>query len=780
MAIATAELPVDLPYGGACASCIERLRATLAGVAGVAGVAVDRGAARLTVSYDADRLTAPQVRALAERTVAELERGIGHATLRLTGLDCADCAATVERGVGALPGVLSASVNFMASTLAIEHRAGALAADAVEQRVRELGYGVERPAAEVGRHAAPRSWRQRYARFWPTGVAALLWLVAFGLGRAGAPDPAADLVFAAAIAVGGWRIARAGVLTLIRSRTMGIDLLMTIAVVGAALIGEWAEGAAVVVLFALGEALEGLTADRARHAIRALMDLAPREASRKTAAGEERVAVEALAPGDRIAVRPGEQIAADGRVTLGATTVNQAAITGESLPVARTIGDEVFAGTLNERGYVEVEVTKRAEDTTLARIIHLVEAAQAAKAPSQRFVDRFARWYTPAVVVAAALVAIVPPLLGEPFTPWLYRALTLLVIACPCALVISTPVAIVAGIARASRAGVLIKGGVHLEALGGLRAVAFDKTGTLTEGHPSVTDVRPLDDRSADEALALAAAVESRSEHPLAGAILAAAGVRGLAWAAPTGFEALPGRGARAVVDGKTVVVGGPALVAADAAALAALADLQAAGMTTLLVEVDGRLAAIIAVADRVRPGAAGVVVALKATGIRSVAMLTGDARRTAEAVARQVSVDAVRAELLPAEKQAAVAGLLAEHGAVAMVGDGVNDAPALATATVGVAMGAAGSDTALETADVALMADDLTRLPFAIRLGRAALATIWANIGFAVVVKALFLALTLVGLSNLWLAILADTGAALLVIANSMRLLRFPDGQEP
>jgi Cd2+/Zn2+-exporting ATPase len=340
-------------------------------------------------------------------------------------------------------------------------------------------------------------------------------------------------------------------------------------------------------------------------------------------------------------------------------------------------------------------------------------------------------------------------------------------------------VAIVAGIARASRAGVLIKGGVHLEALGGLRAVAFDKTGTLTEGRPTVTDVLPLDGRSADSALALAAAVEERSEHPLAGAILAAARARGLAWPEPASFEALPGRGARAVVDGETVVVGGPALIPADAAALAALADLQAAGKTALLVGVDGRPVGVVGVADRVRPGAAEVVAALRTAGVRSVAMLTGDNRRTAEAVARQVGVDEIRAELLPAEKQAAVAGLLAEHGRVAMVGDGVNDAPALATATVGVAMGAAGSDTALETADVALMADDLTRLPFALRLGRSALATIWANVGFAVAVKAVFLALTLVGLSNLWLAILADTGAALLVIANSMRLLRFPDGPE-
>jgi Cd2+/Zn2+-exporting ATPase len=581
--------------------------------------------------------------------------------------------------------------------------------------------------------------------------------------------------YAAAVIAGGYRVARNGYYSLLRGRTLGIDLLMTIAIIGAALIGEWAEAATVVVLFAIGALLEGLTMDQARHAIRSLMALSPRTANIRTPVGEQQVPVEALVPGDIVVIRPGELVGADGRVIVGGSAVDQASITGESLPVEKQPGDEVFAGTANQRGYLEVEVTRRAGDTTLARIISLVEEAQAKRAPAQRFVDRFASRYTPAVLVLAVLIATVPPLLGGSFVPWLYKALVLLVIACPCALVISTPVSIVAGIARASRSGVLIKGGAFLEAMAGIRVIAFDKTGTLTEGKPVVTDILPCADQDEAAVLTLAAAIESRSEHPLAGAILRAARERGLAWPDVRDFEGLPGRGARAMLGDEPVLIGGLRLFPQAVADVHATVETwQDMGKTVLLIGRSGHLLGLVAVADELRAGAKEAIRDLREAGVHSVVMLTGDNERTAGIAAARLGIGSWRANLLPEQKTQVVEELLREHGSVAMVGDGVNDAPALASASVGIAMGAAGSDTALETADIALMGDDLRRLPYLIRLSRAALRTIHANIAFSIIVKVVFLALTLLGFANLWLAILADTGAALLVIANGMRLLRF------
>ena len=708
----------------------------------------------------------------------ELKRGTRRhqRVFRVTGMDCADCARGIERQVAHLPGVRSATVNFMASKLAVEPvTPGDNVDDAVIRAVRAVGY-----------HAAPlQGGRERLTAgrpFWrqpvllATLASTLLWLAGFVVAAGGNPA-LANALYAAAIGVGGYRIARGGLVGLVRGRTLGIDLLMFIAIVGAALIGEWAEGAAVVVLFSLGAALEGLTMDRARAAIRGLLDLAPREAVVKSPEGERRVPVERLVPGDVVVVRPGEHMPADGRVVHGATTVNQAPITGESMPVEKREGDDVYAGTANERGYIEIEVTRHVHDTTLARIISLVEEAQGARGVSQRFVDRFAAVYTPAVLAMAVLVALVPPLVGAPFLPWLYKALVLLVIACPCALVISTPVAIVAGIARASRNGILIKGGAYLEAMASVRSIALDKTGTLTEGRPAVTDVVPLAAATPEEVLALAAAVESRSEHPLAGAVLRAAEHGRLRWPDVHGFETLTGRGARATVAGENVTVGSPALFdPLPPDVLERVRELQEQGKTVLLVRRGDALVGIVAVADRVRRGATAAVAALKAAGIAPIVMLTGDSSRTARAVAGQVGIDDVRAELLPDNKTQAVTELMAAKRRVAMVGDGVNDAPALAVATVGIAMGGAGSDTALETADIALMADDIGKLPFLVRLSRGVVGTIRVNIAFSIVVKAIFLLLTFAGVANLWLAILADTGAALLVIANGMRMLVFKD----
>lgn len=801
------ELSLERPTTATCEPCTQRIQQILLTSEGIREVDLDSRSAKLKVQYDEEVVSLPQVQTLLSTAEADIEQKIGHEIVLITGMDCADCANTLERGVKRLPGLLSTNVNFATSKMAIEYEVDTFQRAKLEKRVQVMGYGIAK--APPSHHeaagalhdtddhsnsdcgdscctpasltAAPRPvgrltalW-QRYEKILPTVLAAVLWGVAFILSRLTVPVVIDDAIYVLAIIVGGYSIARSGLITLIQGRTLGIDMLMTIAVTGAALIGQWAEGAAVVVLFSLGEALEGLTMGRVRNSIRSLIDLSPREAMVKSAEGEQRVAVEQLLPGDIIVIRPGERVAADGHVVNGSTTINQAPITGESVPVEKAIGDEVYAGTVNEQGAVEVEVTKLAQDTTLAKIIHLVEEAQGTKAPSQRFVDSFAKYYTPAIIVIAVLVAALPPLFGAPFLPWLYKALVLLVIACPCALVISTPVSIVSAIGRASRSGILVKGGTYLEAMGAIKVIAFDKTGTLTKGRPAVTDIVPLADLSAHEALALTASVESLSEHPLARAILTYAREQGITWTEPTEFEALPGRGAQARVGDMQVVVGKPALFESIRADVQAQIEaLQHAGKTLLLTAYNGTPVAIVAVADEVRPDAQQAIANLRKVGIRSMVMLTGDNERTARAISQHVGVDEVRANLLPDHKTDAIKELLAQHGSAAMIGDGINDAPALAHATVGIAMGAMGSDTALETADIALMADDLSKLPYLIRLSRATLRTIYTNVTFSLVVKAVFLLLTLVGIANLWLAILADTGAALVVIAYGMRLLAF------
>jgi Cd2+/Zn2+-exporting ATPase len=552
--------------------------------------------------------------------------------------------------------------------------------------------------------------------------------------------------------------------------------MMTGALAGAALIGDWREGAAVAFLYAVSNWLEGSTLDRARRSIRGLLDLAPREARIRQNGAETVVPVEALAVGDVLLVRPGEKLASDGVILAGSSALDEAPVTGESVPLDKGEGDPVYAGSLNGYGALEVRVTRRAQDTTLARIIHLVEQAQAQRAPVQRLVDRFARVYTPAVFALAVGLMVVPPLgLGWDWSTWFYRGLALLIVACPCALVVSTPVAVVSGIAAAARQGILIKGGAYLEEMGRLRAVALDKTGTLTWARPEVTDVIPLSDDSADQVLALAAAVEAQSEHPLARAVVRAARGRKLRIPEGRNFTAIPGKGGIATVGGETVYVGSPRLLAEaghPAGMLGSVAVLEAQGKSVMLVGTAARLSGLIGLADRLRPESRRAVAGLRAEGIRHVALITGDNRATAEAVAAQVGADTVRAEVLPEQKLEAVRALRAEFGGLAMVGDGVNDAPALAAASVGVAMGVAGSDVALETADVALMADDLGKLPFLMQLGKRSVRVIRQNIAFALLIKAVAIAAVFPGWLTLWLAVLGDMGASVLVTLNGMRLL--------
>lgn len=594
-----------------------------------------------------------------------------------------------------------------------------------------------------------------------TGVSGALLLFTWVLKL---PAP----VYLVAAVLGGYATFGKGARALARGR-FDMNGLMLVAVLGAVAIGEWSEAATVAFLYGVSEVLEAASMERARGAIRSLVQLAPRTARIRRRQAEMDCPVQDVQVGDILVVRPGERIAMDGEVTAGCSGVNQAAITGESVPAAKEPGLPVYAGTLNGEGALEVRVTRRVDDTTLARVIHLVEQAQGQRAPVQRFVEVFARSYTPAVLALAAILATVPPVFfGGEWKAWIYRALALVVSACPCALVISTPVAVVSAIGAGARHGVLIKGGAHLEAAGRIRAVALDKTGTLTAGEPVVTTIVPYGGQSESAVLALAAAVETRSEHPLARAVARAAARLEIPPA--TGFRAIPGRGATAVVAGQTVYAGSARLFTELGAPLP---ELPAGPGSVLLVGTATAVLGAIAVTDHLRPASAVALAELKELGVARVVMLTGDTAAAAATVAGQAGVDEVRAGLLPEDKVAAVSALRAEYGYVAMVGDGVNDAPALAAASLGIAMGGAGTDVALETADVALMADDLSKLPFLLRLGQSALAVIRQNIAFALGLKLLAVAAVFPGWLSLWLAIMADMGATILVTLNGIRLLR-------
>ncbi len=589
--------------------------------------------------------------------------------------------------------------------------------------------------------------------------------------------------FISAIVAGAWVVFPSAIRSL-GKRKLDINVLMMVAVTGAVIIGEWAEAAGVTFLFALSELLESFSAERARRAIRALLQLTPEVASVQRDGTFREVPVANVKAGEIVAIKSGARIPLDGVVTRGSSSVNQAPITGESLPVEKEVGAGVFAGTINGDGALEVRVSKLAGDSTLAKIVRLVEDAQKQKATTQRFVDVFARFYTPSVFVAALLVFFVPPLLfGAAWNVWTYRALVLLVIACPCALVIATPVSIVSGLTAMARRGVLIKGGAHLEAVGQLRALALDKTGTITEGRPSVSRVVRFAAADDAEVLKIAAAIDVHSEHPLARAIVARAVELGVAHPRGEDYRALSGHGAEATIGGIAYFIGNHRFVEKEGVCSPeverVLQEIEAEALSVVVVarrsnaSQPGAVLGVLAVGDTIRPNARAAVAALHAAGIERVVMLSGDNQRTADAVARQVGIDEASGDLLPEDRIERVRALLTRYGKVGMVGDGVNDAPAMAAATVGIAMGAAGTDTAIETADMALMQDDLSKVAEAIQLGRRTLSIVRFNIIFALTLKAVFLVLNFAGHASLWLAILADTGATLLVIANALRLLR-------
>ena len=587
------------------------------------------------------------------------------------------------------------------------------------------------------------------------------------------------------IATGGKDTLRKGWLS-VRTFTLNINFLMTLAILGAVAIGQWPEAAMVTFLFGVAEMIEAFSLERARNAIRGLMEMTPETATVRDGADEWQVVKSAeVQVGQTVRVRPGERIPLDGEITTGRSTINQAPITGESMPVEKKAGDTVFAGSVNERGAFEFRVTANKGNTTLARIIRTVQEAQAQRAPTQRFVDQFARYYTPGVVIFALLVAVLPPLFfAQPFSPWLYKALVMLVIACPCALVISTPVTVVSGLAAAARQGILVKGGVYLEEGRKVKAIALDKTGTLTYGKPAVTDVFPLNGQSAEELLHLAASLDAQSEHPVASAIVEdCARAHGMERCNPllvTDFEAITGRGVKGTIDGRTYYVGNHRLAEENEVCgphvEEVLDRLEREGKTTVVLTSENEALAVLGVADTLRETSVEAVKALHALGVRTV-MLTGDNETTARAIADKVGIDDVRGNLLPEDKLSAMGRLLTEYGAVGMVGDGINDAPALAKATIGFAMGAAGTDTALETADVALMQDDLRKLPLFLSLSRQTSQVLTQNIALALGIKVVFFALALAGKATLWMAVFADMGASLLVVFNGLRLLRYKSG---
>src|SRR3989338_9140088 len=703
-------------------------------------------------------------------------------TLKVPAMDCQEEAHLIKKKLSGLKGILHLDTLLLSQEVKVRYDGSLIDLKEILGRIQETGFEATLLETWVPKEA---DWGRR-RQLVLTSLSGLFALAGLALAFKGLPGEITIPIYLVAMLTGGPRIFYKGFLA-VKGLSLDMNTLMGIAVIGAAAIGEWGEAATVIALFSLAQLLESYSLDRARNTLSSLMTLTPQEALVRRGKKEVTLPVNEVQLGDTLIVRPSEKIPLDGVVVEGYSTVNQAPITGESTPVEKYVGCEVFAGTINREGVLEVRLTHLAKDTTLSRIIHLVEECQAQKAPYQSFVDRFARIYTPIVIGTAFLVATVPwAFLGAEFIPWLYMGLVFLVISCPCALVIATPVSLLSGITCAAQHGVLIKGGVHLEEAGRLEAIAFNETGTLTKGVPEVIDVIPFDagvsqyapTLSHDELLRMAASVEARSEHNLAGAILRRTRKEGLELLEVTDYKTIPGKGATAMIQGIDYHIGNLKLFRelgiSTAKAERLLSVLQSQGKTVMLIGCGDKLLGTITVADEVRPLSKPTLVALREKGIKKIVMLTGDNKGTAQAIAGKLEVEEYQAELSPEDKGEAVRHLTKNYGRTAMVGDGVNDAPALAAATIGIAMGTAGTDTALETADIALMTDDLTRIPFALVLSRETLGVIKQNIVFAIGVKAVFLGLAAVGKATLWMAVGADMGASLLVIFNGLRLLRY------
>ena len=695
-------------------------------------------------------------------------------TYRIEGLSCTNCAGKFEKNVKQLPGVTSATVNFGASKISVE---GQTTIEELEEAGAFENLIIRDDQENDEQVRSKESFIKRnIALIISLGFILVAVISQLSLGE---DHLLTKALYILAIIIGGFDLFKEGFSDLIKL-DFSMESLMTIAIIGAAFIGEWAEGSIVVILFAISEALERFSMDKARQSIRSLMDIAPKEALIRRNNVEQLVSVDKIDIDDIMIIKPGQKIAMDGLVINGHSSVNQAAITGESVPVEKQLDDEVFAGTLNEEGVLEVKVTKKVTDTTIAKIIHLVEEAQGERAPAQAFVDKFAKYYTPFIIIMALLIVVVPPLFfGGDWNKWLYQGLSILVVGCPCSLVISTPVSIVSAIGNAAKNGVLVKGGVYLEEIGHLRAIAFDKTGTLTKGKPVVTDFIATSSETDINYLSIISSLESLSQHPLASAILNEADKTNVDYKSIQieDFQSITGKGLTGIHQNIRYYIGSPKLFSAsvieETAVKVQYRQFQEQGKTAMYFGTDEQILGVIAVADEVRDSSAAVISELHKLSIEHTIMLTGDNTKTAESIGKQLGVTEIKGDIMPQEKLDSIKALRTTYNKVAMVGDGINDAPALAASTVGIAMGGAGTDTALETADVALMGDDLQKLPFIVRLSRQTLKVIKQNITFSLGIKLLALLLVIPGWLTLWIAIVADMGATLLVTLNGLRLMK-------
>lgn len=770
----TLEIPVVWPdYFEDCEQCTERLREMLLNLSGMHEVIIHPDRRAIEVSYDKDLLTFDEIQERGRLLGVDVSDRYKHEVLRVVGLDCPDCANKLESAIRRMPGVAWASLNYATSVLTVEWEPALTSLNAVENKVRDFGYDTEHGGMPLAPSSKARA--RRNLRLLLTAASGILLAPALVIHFFGDPSAAVPLLLASAI-IGGILTARSGFLSL-RSLSLDTNLLVTVAALGAIALGEYAEAAAVVFLFSLGSLLEAYTVEKTRRSISSLVDAFPKSAHVKKDGIIDDIDLDRVEVGDIVVLKPGEKIPVDGTVTSGTSAVNEAPITGESVPRDKGLGDAVYAGSINGRGALEVRTTNTSEDNTLARIVQAVEEAQAQKAPSQRFSEKFGRIYTPCVIaLAIATAALGPMVFGGATADWIKRALTLLVVSCPCALVISTPVAIVAAIGHAARSGILIKGGAHLEAMADVSIAAFDKTGTLTEGRLSICGIVPFNAHSQEQILAVAAAMETRSEHPLADAIVNYARESNTPELHVSFFEALPGRGARAVVDGEVFYIGSGAFMeerGIEVPGTSAMAELVTRGCSVIYLADSENLWGAIGAQDTLKENSAAAIARLKSAGISRTVMLTGDTVQSARAIASLLELDEEHSGLLPERKLALIRELAQNRGKVMMTGDGINDAPALAAADVGVAMGGAGSAAAIEAADVALMADDISMLPYAVALSRRTRRVIIQNISFALLVVIVLVTGAMTERVSLATGVLGHEGSALLVIANSMRLLK-------
>lgn len=793
-------IPLLMPDQDRCEQCLEQMLACLQAHKGIlqAHLHHDHKPVDLCIHYDPNLISLAAVKRIAETTGAELRNGYEHEEIPFVGLNSADAAITLAQELEEMEGMLHASVSYAAGLTFVAYDKKVLHLDQILHTMQRYGARPIAPSAVEGQgEAKDAAHHLHIPYFLPQWVQERFGLVLVALGGifllvgwvgerfAGMPAAMSLVFFLLSYAASGYDTAHHALPGLLRGK-FDTDTLMLAAAVGAGILGEWAEGAFLLFLFGVGHAGEHYALDRARNAINALGELMPKTARVRRGDQIVEAPVDQLGIDDVVVVRPGDRIPVDGVITQGSSAVDQSSITGESLPAQKGVADEVFAGSINQEAAIEVRVTQLADDTTLSRVTRMVAEAQAQQSPTQQFTERFTARFVPAVLTLVVLVAAVPPLAGWlPFSESFYRAMLLLVAASPCALAVGTPAAVLSAIARAARNGVLIKGGVHLENLGRLGVIAFDKTGTLTEGRFQLTDVITLDGVKPDEVMRLAAAVEQQSNHPLAQAVVRAAREKELSLPAVHGLENVPGQGVRSQVDGQPVWIGSLKLFEENHAEPVSeslrskVGSLEEAGRTTMTVSRNGAFVGILALSDVPRPAVASVLSHLRRLGVNRLVMLTGDNPTTAERIGQAVGVTEVKASLLPQDKLGAIQNLQQSHGAVAMVGDGVNDAPALATATVGVAMGGAGTAVALETADVALMADDLSKLPFAVGLSRASRAIIQQNLLIALGMIALLIITSVLGLVQLGWAVVAHEGSTVLVALNALRLLGYRLPQE-